>query len=175
MQHGHFRLRPITSEDGRAFFELIERNRPRLEDFFAGTVARTQTLEATLAHLGTMLEKATARSYFAFVLEDERTHTLAGFVDLKSIDWAIPKADIGSFMDGGYEGQGLASWALGAITKHGFEELELDKLLLRTHESNTGSRRVAEKNGYQLEGTIRKDYRTTSGRVVDLMYFGKVR
>jgi ribosomal-protein-alanine N-acetyltransferase len=31
---------------------------------------------------------------------------------------------------------------------------------------------VAEKNGFILEGIIRSDYKTTSGVVVDLMYYG---
>ena len=30
------------------------------------------------------------------------------------------------------------------------------------------------KNGFELEGTIRRDYKTTKGEVVDLNYYGKV-
>jgi ribosomal-protein-serine acetyltransferase len=78
-------------------------------------------------------------------------------------------------MDAAHEGQGLASKALEAITRHCFDVLALDKLLIRTHEGNLGARRVVERNGYLLEGTVRKDYRTTAGVVVDLMYYGKVR
>jgi ribosomal-protein-serine acetyltransferase len=175
VRFAHFLLRPITSADAGAFFQLIDRNRPRLEDFFAGTVAVTRTLEATRTHVTTMLAKAEAGSYFAFALEDARSGAMAGFVDIKNIDRSIPKAELGAFMDAAYEGQGVATQALEAIVRHGFDELGFDKLLLRTHESNTGSRRVAEKNGFVLEGTIRKDYRTTNGRVVDLMYYGRVR
>ncbi|MBP6391722.1 MAG: GNAT family N-acetyltransferase [Flavobacteriales bacterium] len=175
MRFSHYELRPIIAEDAEHFFRLIDTNRPRLEDFFAGTVAVTQTLEETRTHVANMLAKAEARTYFAFALVDSRTGRMAGFVDIKSIDWKIPKAELGAFMDASYEGQGIASQALAAITYHGFHVLGFDKLLLRTHESNTGSRRVAEKNGYLLEGTIRKDYRTTKGEVVDLMYYGRVR
>jgi RimJ/RimL family protein N-acetyltransferase len=48
----------------------------------------------------------------------------------------------------------------------------MKKLFLRTHEKNIASRRVAEKNGFVMEGIIRNDYKTTSGVVVDLMYYG---
>lgn len=168
-------LRPFTAEDGSALFHLIDANRPRLEDFFAGTVAKTRTLEDTEKHLANMLAKAEERSYFAFALVEQRTDRMVGFVDIKSIDWNIPKAELGAFMDAAYEGQGLATKALQAITRHGFDVLKFDKLLIRTHEGNAGARRVIERNGYQLEGTVRKDYRTTAGVVVDLMYYGRVR
>lgn len=170
-----YRLRPIAANDGPALFALIDRNRPRLEDFFAGTVAVTRTLADTEQHVKNMLARAEARTYYAFALVHQDTDELVGFVDIKNIDWNIPKAELGAFMDAAHEGRGLASQALAAITRHGFEEMKFDKLLIRTHHGNTGARRVIEKNGYELEGTVRKDYRTTAGVVVDLMYYGKVR
>jgi len=33
---------------------------------------------------------------------------------------------------------------------------------------------VALKNGFELEGIIRNDYRTTDNKVVDLNYYGRV-
>jgi RimJ/RimL family protein N-acetyltransferase len=47
-------------------------------------------------------------------------------------------------------------------------------VFLRTHESNVGSRKVAERNGFKVEGIIRKDYKTTKGEIVDLLYYGKI-
>lgn len=175
MQFPPYALRAIVADDGPALFHLIDTNRARLEGFFAGTVARTRTLEDTVDHVANMLAKAEARTYYAFALVDTRTGGMAGFVDIKNIDWNIPKAELGAFMDAAHEGKGLASKALAAITRHCFDELKFDKLLIRTHEGNAGARRVVERNGYQLEGTVRKDYRTTAGVVVDLMYYGKVR
>ncbi len=168
-------LRPIAAGDGPALFRLIDTNRSRLEDFFAGTVAVTRTLEETKTHVVNMLARAEAGTYFAFALVEMDTDRMLGFVDIKNIDRNIPKAELGAFMDAAHEGQGLASKALDAITRYGFDVLNMDKLLIRTHESNIGARRVITKNGYDLEGTVRKDYRTTAGVVVDLLYFGKVR
>jgi RimJ/RimL family protein N-acetyltransferase len=175
MRFDHYQLRPIAATDGPGLFELIDRNRPRLEDFFAGTVAVTRTLKDTEEHVVNMIGKAEARTYFAFALVDANTDRMAGFVDVKSIDWKIPKAELGAFMDADYEGRGIASKALDAITRHCFGTLGMDKLLIRTHEGNTAARRVIEKNGYRLEGVVRRDYRTTAGVVVDLMYYGRVR
>lgn len=170
-----YALRPIAAGDGPALFHLIDTNRVRLEDFFAGTVAVTRTLEDTEKHVENMLARAEAGTYHAFALVEMDTDCIVGFVDIKNIDQSIPKAELGAFMDAAHEGRGLASKALEAITRHCFGVLAFDKLLIRTHPSNTGARRVIEKNGYQLEGTVRKDYRTTAGVVVDLLYYGRVR
>ena len=50
MKFDHFKIALLQPEESQAFFDLIENNRPRLEDFFAGTVSRTQTLEDTVAY-----------------------------------------------------------------------------------------------------------------------------
>ena len=175
MDYPPYALRPITGTDGAELFQLIDRNRARLADFFAGTVAATRSLEDTERHLTNILARREARTYYPFAVIDTRSKNMVGFVDVKSIDWSIPKAELGAFMDAGHEGKGIASRALAAITRYCFDELAMDKLLIRTHESNTGARRVIEKNGYELEGIVRKDYKTTAGEVVDLMYYGQVR
>jgi RimJ/RimL family protein N-acetyltransferase len=175
MRFHPYHLRPVTADDAPALFEMIDRNRSRLEDFFAGTVALTRTLADTRKHVTNMLSKADAGTYHAFVIEDVSNGAMAGFVDIKNIDRNIPKAELGAFMDASYQGQGIASKALEAITRHCFEDEKFDKLLIRTHASNIGARKVIERNGYQLEGTVRKDYRTTAGVVVDLLYYGRIR
>jgi ribosomal-protein-serine acetyltransferase len=175
MHFDPYALRPISADDATALYHLIDTNRARLADFFAGAVAATHTLADTVDHVAHMLAKREGRAYFPFAVVDTRTNTMVGFVDVKNIDWNIPKAELGAYMDAEHEGQGIASRALAAITQHCFEELGMDKLLIRTHERNTGARRVIEKNGYTQEGLVRRDYKTTSGEVVDLLYYGKVR
>ncbi len=175
MHFAPYALRAITASDAPALFHLIDTNRARLADFFAGAVAATHTLGDTQDRVANMLAKRESRAYFPFAVVDRRTDHMLGFVDVKNIDWNIPKAELGAYMDAGHEGLGIASQALAAITRYCFEDLGMVKLLIRTHERNSGARRVIEKNGYEREGLVRKDYKTTSGEVVDLLYYGKVR
>ena len=60
------------------------------------------------------------------------------------------------------------------IVDFAFKEKNFRKLYIRTHESNTGSIKIAEKNGFKLEGVITCDYKTTDGEVIDTMYFGRI-
>jgi ribosomal-protein-serine acetyltransferase len=49
------------------------------------------------------------------------------------------------------------------------------KTFLGTHQNNIAAQRVAEKCGFEKEGVIRKDYKTTKGELVDLIYYGRVK
>jgi RimJ/RimL family protein N-acetyltransferase len=172
MEFDQYVIRPLSNADEQNYFSLVDTNRGRLEDFFAGTVAKNKTIEQTRQFISDVTEKAEKRIYFAFVIIDFANQKIIGFTDIKNIDWNIPKAELGCFIDKNYEGRGIGAKVLSAITAYCFDDLKLYKLLLRTHESNTGSRKIAEKNGFELEGVIRSDYKTTSGVRVDLMYYG---
>ena len=170
-----YSIRLARHSDLPAYFNLIERNRPRLEDFFAGTVALTQTLDDTASHLADVIAQADERKHFPFLVFDENTGSLIASIQVKNLDWAIPKGELGYYIDAAYEGRGVVTKAVSRIIRFCFDELGLNKVFIRTHEGNVSSRRVAEKNGLIHEGTIRKDYKTTRGEVVDLMYYGLVR
>jgi RimJ/RimL family protein N-acetyltransferase len=53
--------------------------------------------------------------------------------------------------------------------------LKLNKLYLRVSGDNKASQRVAEKNGFRTEGTLRSDFKTSDGKLIDLIYYGLLR
>lgn len=172
MHFDHYELRLVQPADADAFFELIDHNRPRLEDFFAGTVARTRSLQDTRDYFKEIADRIEARTYFPHILIDLNTGQFIGFIDIKSIDWNIPKAEVGFFIDEHYEGLGILSQALPELIDFATSELQIRKLLIRTHPENYAARALAEKNGFQQEGIIRHDYKTSKGELVDLVYYG---
>ena len=174
MQFDSYLIRLLTPEDFEAFFQLVENNRARLANFFTGTVSRTKTREETQEFILDITQRAEVRAYFPYVIIDTSNGKIAGFLDLKNIDWTIPKSEMGCYIDEAYEGKGLTSRAFALFVDFCFAEYRFQKLFLRTHHSNTAARRVAEKCGFELEGTIRRDYRTTAGELVDLLYYGKL-
>ena len=174
MNFENYSIRPLQEGDDAAFFNLIDRNRPRLESFFSGTVARTRNFEEATAYLKEIITKAENKLYLPFAIIDNATGSMAGFVDIKNIDWNIPKAELGFFIDSGYEGQHISTKAFALFTDHCFAELGFRKLFLRTHESNVAAKRLAENCGFQVEGILRSDYKTTAGELVNLIYYGRL-
>lgn len=170
----HYSIRPLTTDDLVPYFDLVERNRTRLEDFFTGTVSRTQNLEDTKAFLADITECAESRVYMPYLIVNEETGQFAGFLDLKNIDWSIPKSEMGCYMDKDYADKGIATKAFKLFCEFCFETFGFRKLFLRTHADNTAARRMAENSGFEQEGVLRCDYRTTSGQLVDLIYYGRL-
>ena len=174
MNFDNFSIRLLTTKDQHEFFNLIDRNRPRLEAFFAGTVSKTRTLEDTKDYVTEITIKAGQKTYLPFLLLNTHDNTLIGFIDIKNIDWNIPKGELGYFIDEEYANKGIFTKALKVFTNFCFESYGFNKLFLRTHESNYSARKVAENCGFEIEGTIRRDYKTTTGDLVDLLYYGKI-
>ncbi len=170
----NYNISLLNANDSNALFELIESNRERLEDFFAGMVSKTRTLKDTLDYCVEIQNRIKSKTYFPFMITDVNTGKFIGLVDVKNIDWNVPKAELGSFIDHQYEGKGIVSEATNLVVEHIVIEHKFIKLLCRANSRNKGSIAVILKNGFELEGTIRKDYRTTKGEIVDLNYYGRV-
>ncbi len=108
------------------------------------------------------------------MITDIETNAFVGLVDVKNINMNVPKGELGSFIDSNYEGKGIVTEATKLVVNHIVEHYKFIKLLCRANSRNKGSIAVILKNGFELEGTIRKDYRTTKGEIVDLNYYGRV-
>ncbi len=169
-----FTITLFDTAQSDAFFNLISKNRKRLEVFFAGTVSRTKTINETKVYCEDIKKRIEEKSYFSYIIRDKETDEFIGLIDVKNIDWNVPKAEMGYFIDSTYEGKGVISKALKFIIDYLAKNYEFKKLLCRVNSENVGSIKVAMKNGFELEGTIRSDYRTSNGEIVDLNYYGRV-
>jgi RimJ/RimL family protein N-acetyltransferase len=174
MNFDNFSIQLLTIKDLEEFFNIIDRNRTRLEAFFTGTVSRTRTLEETQVYVKEITEKAKQKTYLPFLIINNQNNSLAGFIDIKNIDWNIPKGELGFFVDKDWANKGVLTKALKVFTDFCSENYGFNKLFLRTHETNYPARKVAESCGFEIEGIIRRDYKTTTGELVDLLYYGKL-
>lgn len=174
MTFNQYCIRPLETNDLAPYFDLVERNRSRLEAFFTGTASQTKTVADTQRFLADMTQRAAARTYFPFVVVDTVTDQFVGFLDLKNIDWSVPKAEMGCYIDRDLASQGLGTQAFRVFCAFCFETYRFRKLFLRTHETNAAAKRLAESSGFEREGVLRWDYKTTSGELVDLVYYSRL-
>jgi RimJ/RimL family protein N-acetyltransferase len=174
MQFEHYSIRLLENSDVEPYFLMVGKNRKRLEDFFTGTVSKTKTYDDTKIFVAEMVQKSIDKLYYPFLIIDNNTNDIVGFFDIKNIDWNIPKAELGAYTDEHFAGTGLTTKAFAVFVNYCFTHFKFVKLFLRTHQNNTAAQRVAQKCGFEKEGTIRKDYKTTNGELVDLIYYGKI-
>ena len=65
--------------------------------------------------------------------------------------------DIGYWLNKKYWGQGIMTEAVKNISNYAFDELGKTKLTIRMLEENIGSKRVAEKSGFEFEWLAKKE------------------
>ena len=91
--------------------------------------------------------------------------TVIGTVSILLRDEAVPRFELGYWLHTGYTGRGYATEAARAMTRLAFEEGGGRRVEARIDERNTRSRAVAERLGYELEGTLKSHRRDNEGRL----------
>lgn len=167
-----YKIQLLNIEQSKAFFELIDANRKRLEDFFAGTVKHTDTLENALIYCKEIESRIKAKTYYPYVIIKEES--IIGLIDVKNIDWSIPKAELGAFIDAKHEGAGIITMSVKYVIDELVQMHHFKKLYCRVADRNKRSIKVVLNSGFELEGIIRRDYKTTNGEIVDVNYYGKL-
>ncbi len=83
-------------------------------------------------------------------------------------------ADLGYLLLDEYSGRGVMTEAVGRICAEAFEALDILRISARVYAPNIGSRRVLEKNGFSLEGVMRRAV-CKGGNIYDMCLFGKLK
>jgi diamine N-acetyltransferase len=71
-------------------------------------------------------------------------------------------------------GQGYGTETMRLMLKHGFKELNLNRIYLRVYETNLRGIRSYEKAGFKLEGRLRQD-RFMDGKYIDVLLMSILR
>lgn len=79
---------------------------------------------------------------------------LAGTVDMMDIDWSTRTTSIGYWLGEEFQSKGLVTRAAEILINHGFSCLDMNRIELTTMPENSRSRSVAERLGFQHEGTF---------------------
>ncbi|MEO8148930.1 MAG: GNAT family N-acetyltransferase [Bacteroidia bacterium] len=171
----NFTIRPVSIHDGENYFLFVDNNRDRIIHFLPVTVNSNKTIDETKIYLEDRILKASQNEVFTLVICDNATDKIIGLIFIKNIEWNIPKCEFGYCIDKNYEGKGIMTKGLSLVIDECFQSMKMNKIFMRIHESNISSRRIAEKNGFIVEGILRSDFKSVEGKLLDIMYFGLLR
>lgn len=82
--------------------------------------------------------------------------------------------ELGYWMAEPFWGKGYMTWAVREMCQMAFRELDIVRIYAQVFAHNTGSRRVLEKNGFALEGTLRQSV-YKNGMLLDSCIYGLLR
>jgi RimJ/RimL family protein N-acetyltransferase len=98
-----------------------------------------------------------------------------GGAGMHSIDWDIPRFELGYWLRTTEVGKGYALEAVNAELKLAFEVLGAERCEIRCDHDNARSAAVALRAGFTQEARLRRQRRNTSGELIDTLIFGLIR
>lgn len=146
------RMVPVTVELADELHAVVEANRAHLAAWLPW--ARDQRHEDGRAFLENCVARMAADRALVFAIYVDGR--LAGIIDLQGIDRVAGDATIGYWLAGIHTRQGIVTTCAARLLDLCFTELGLRRVQLRAEPRNRSSRRVAERLGFTLEGTLRE-------------------
>lgn len=89
-------------------------------------------------------------------------------------DVSCKDAEIGYILQDAYRSRGIVTEAVRQICRLAFDQLDIIRLTATVFSPNMASRRVLEKNGFRLEGTMRRSI-WKDGNIYDGLIYGLLR
>ena len=162
-------IRPVRLVDAEALFPLIYQTDVTDTIVWDGPTS----LEAYRLTLGEREVEVARGERHIFTILSEAEGQPVGNCSIRP-DIANLRADIGLWIGKPYHGQGYGTATVSWLLQYGFGQLGLEKIEASVFVGNQASRRIFEKNGFLLEGTIRKAVQKR-GQAVDEWLFGITR
>ncbi|MDP3276636.1 MAG: GNAT family protein [Deltaproteobacteria bacterium] len=134
-------------------FALIDENRAHLRRFLPW-VDTTQSPQDSAVFIHSCLEqfaRGTAVNVALF-----SGPALVGLCGTHAIHWGSRRAELGYWISSAWQGRGLMTRAVRALSAYLFFSHGLHRLEIRAASDNQKSRAVAERLGFVLEGTLRE-------------------
>ena len=165
-------IRVPRAGDGRALRDAIADSLDRLKPWFPWAQEAGSVEEREIFIRQKIAQFALKEDMLLGLYLKAEAGKLVGGSGLHVRNWDVPAFEIGYWIRSGYEGQGLVSEAVAAITRFGFQVVGAQRIMIRCDVRNVRSQAVAQRAGYQYEGTFRNaERRADTGELTDMLYF----
>ena len=162
-------LRPLQPSDREALTALcsaVDRT------YLSGRLPEPYTEADAERWLAETARKEGAEGLFRLILADG---VPVGQVTVeRKDDIGCRDAEIGYTLATAYWSRGIMTQAVGILCREAFTAWDILRISGRAHAENIASRRVMEKNGFVLEGTLHNAF-FKDGRVGDICLYGLLR
>ncbi|KYD20023.1 hypothetical protein B4135_0922 [Caldibacillus debilis] len=161
-------LRSPEKRDAKPIFALIDQSRDYLREWLPW-LDSTKRLDDTVAFIRSAEEEfSRKKSLTACILYKGE---IAGIISYNYFDWYNRTTSIGYWLGESFQGKGIMTRAVAALTDFAFRELKLNRVEIRAATGNKKSRAIPERLGFQREGCLRQA-EWLYDHYVDLVVYG---
>lgn len=151
-------LRPWSNGDAAAVMKIFQD--PLIQRWH---VRRADSIEEAAGWITGWQSEWPKESGAHWAVVDSGSDRLLGRIALKDIDRYDGTADLAYWMSASSRGRGICPKSVVALANWAFDEMAFNRLELEHSVDNSASCRVAEKAGFQTEGTRRGAARHADG------------
>jgi RimJ/RimL family protein N-acetyltransferase len=166
-------LRASRAGDGAAIHPAYAESRAELAPWMPWA-REDMTPEHSEEHCRSMHARWHAREELDFCFFRKADGAFVGKGGLHTIDWSVPKLEVGYWIRTTCAGQGYATEATLALVQFAQAHLGARRLEITSDARNVASRRVAEKSGFELEGIRRRSRRDNAGELADSCMYARL-
>lgn len=150
----NYYIDPIQEKDAWKICDFAVANEDRFKRFFPKTLEQNTTPTLSEIFVKKKVKQFDAQEEFLFTLKEKETNEMVGLIYLKELDWSKKIGEFAYCTGYPFEGKGLISKSIKALSAYALYTLGLKTLQIITHKSNLGSIKVAEKCGYIWQRTL---------------------
>jgi RimJ/RimL family protein N-acetyltransferase len=160
-------LRSFCIEDAHALHAALSESIKELRSnlWFLPWVAEEPTLQSAEVRCRKAMTNFILRTDLPYLAFEKSSGRLVASIGLHRTDWSLPKTEVGYWVRTSETGKGYASEGVTALTSWAMNQLGAKRVELVTDEQNVGSRAVAERCGFRLEGVLRHVMQSPDGKL----------
>ncbi|WP_339146589.1 MULTISPECIES: GNAT family N-acetyltransferase [unclassified Sutcliffiella] len=154
---------PFEKSDGATVNTAIRHSHNELKEWlpFAQSVP---LLEETEKNLKQAYDDFINRKSFRYLIFNKNTLEFVGVVTLLSINWEVPKCEIGYWSDTRATGKGYMNEAVTSLKELGTNYFKFNRMEIKCESTNYKSRSIPEKLGFELEGILKNEDLSADGK-----------
>ncbi len=155
LENDFIKLLPVKSSDADSLFKAVTESINELIPWMPWC-SKEYAFKESLSWCELRERFWKNRTEYDFAIRDKSDDSFLGVCGINKINMQERFANLGYWVRTGKTCQGIATAAVPLLAGFGFENLRLNRLEIIVAESNSASRRVAEKAGAVREGLLRK-------------------
>jgi len=164
----NFWITDFELSDAKKLCNMMTSNKERFENYFPKTLSQNLTIEDSRAYILRKTVENKNNIEFTFAIKDNETQNVVGIIILKDLDMTQQVGELAYAMDMSFEGRGWMSLAVKELSKFALNTLNLKTVKIISHRTNLGSCKVAIKNGYVWQQTLKNEHTPINGSPIDM-------
>ena len=160
------RLRSLRADDWDDFLMLHQD--PIINQFVSRPVEESVILEKFEHRLAPWQYES--GDWLTLVIEELGTDKFIGYTGLYCVNYECNRAEVGYMLANEGQGKGYATEGLKAVIDWACLSFQVHKFIGLCAKQNIASAKVLEKNGFQLEGVLRDNYKIDDSWIDDCSY-----